>query len=73
MKEVKGLRAKQAKIQHMLNKRDKLLMVEALIYEHERADNPDIFEIKDLKRRAHELRTQIAVSSTLICKTSYLT
>ena len=56
----------------MLNKRDKLLMVEALIFEHERADNPDVVEIKDLKRRANDLRTQIAVSSTLICKTSYL-
>jgi len=63
-----GKIARQEKIQHMINKRDKLAMIEALIFSHERAFNPDVNEIKDLKRRANELRTQLAVTSQVLCK-----
>lgn len=60
----KGQESRRRRIQNMLNKRDKLAMVEALLYSHERAPSPDTTYIKQLKKQANELRTQIAVSST---------
>lgn len=54
------------KIEHMLRKRDKLGMLEALISVHEDAPELDPEYLTDLKRRANELRNQLHVSSTRI-------
>ena len=54
------------KVEHMLRKRDKLQMLEALIVVHEDANDIDIEYLTDLKKRANELRNQLHVSSTRI-------
>lgn len=46
-------------------KQDKLQTLESILFTHERRPNPDFVEIKELKRRINEIRTQLAVTSTI--------
>lgn len=66
MRTYKGKAQREAKVQHMVAKREKLGVLEALIVANENADNPDAEYVRGLKRRANELRNQLYVTSTLI-------
>jgi hypothetical protein len=46
------------------NKHNKLDTIERLIDIHEKQSKPDKEYLKDLRRRANELRVQLAVTST---------
>lgn len=46
-------------------KKQKLEMLSALLYSHEHAAVPDLDEIKAIKKRANEVRAQLAVLSTV--------
>lgn len=46
-------------------KREKLHTLESLLFTYEKQPNPDLDEIKDLKRRINDIRTQLLVTSTI--------
>lgn len=51
------------RLRNLSDKVDKLHMLEALLHDHEKKTDPDVEYIRDLKRRANEIRTQIKVTS----------
>lgn len=53
------------RLNHVRAKRQKLEMMETLISEHEQGRCPDNEYIRDLKRRANEVRSQLSVLSTV--------
>lgn len=55
----------EQRIQQLYEKKQKLEMLEALIWCHERVEKPDLEEIRKLKKRANEVRAQLTVLSTV--------
>lgn len=52
------------RLENLVAKRQKVEMMETLIAAHETQTKPDFDYIRDLKRRANEVRAQLAVLST---------
>lgn len=52
------------RVENLLAKQQKLQTLKSLIVMYEAQDNLDIEYIRDLKRRANEIRSQLAVLST---------
>jgi hypothetical protein len=55
----------QQRLDALLAKKQKLEMLEALIQTHEKTPNPDFELIRNMKRRANDVRSQFRVLSTV--------
>lgn len=53
------------RLDKLYNKKLKLEMLNSLILTHEQQPKPNYDEIRELKRRANEVRNQLAVMSTI--------